>query len=89
MDRLEEHHAKVDLLLTDIIMPGTDGVTLVEQMQTKSPDLAVIYMSGYTGFANARQNSITQDRFLQKPFSKDALLRLVRIALNDRETFSK
>ena len=89
MDRLEEHHAKVDLLLTDIIMPGTDGVTLVEQMQTKSPDLAVIYMSGYTGFANARQNSIPQDRFLQKPFSKDALLRLVRIALNDRETFSK
>jgi len=70
-------------------MPGSDGVTLVEQVKTRSPDLEVIYMSGYTGFASARQNSIPQDRFLQKPFSKDALLGLVRTALASRDTPSQ
>ena len=89
LDTLAEHHTKIDLLLTDIIMPGSDGVTLVEQVKTRSPDLEVIYMSGYTGFASARQNSIPQDRFLQKPFSKDALLGLVRTALASRDTPSQ
>lgn len=89
LDTLEEHHTRIDLLVTDIIMPGSDGVTLVEQVKTRSPDLAVIYMSGYTGFANARQNSLPQDRFLQKPFSKDALLGMVQTALADRVTASQ
>ena len=51
--------------------------------------LAGSILAASTGFANAQQNSIPQDRFLQKPFSKDALLGMVQTALADRVTASQ
>ncbi len=60
----------IQLLLTDIIMPGTNGKDLYQQLKTKHPDLKVLYMSGYTSSVIAHHGILEPDtHFLQKPFS--------------------
>jgi two-component system, cell cycle sensor histidine kinase and response regulator CckA len=46
-----EHHASIDLLLTDIVMPETTGPKLAEELSSRYPNLRVLYMSGYSGVA--------------------------------------
>lgn len=63
-------HAAVDLLLTDLMMPGIGGVELVERLRETWPDLRVVFMSGYTDDElKNRAVEIRGAEFLQKPFS--------------------
>lgn len=73
----------IDLVLTDVIMPGVGGPELLTKLHARNPALPVLYMSGYT------EQSITTrvglDRrlpFLQKPFTSNELLQTVRAALS-------
>ncbi|WP_163338187.1 PAS domain-containing sensor histidine kinase [Desulfopila sp. IMCC35008] len=69
----------IDMLLTDVIMPGMNGKELYERLQKMTPDLKVLYMSGYTSDIidhHGILNSGTQ--FIQKPFSTTALTRKIR-----------
>ncbi|HWR51608.1 MAG TPA: ATP-binding protein [Bryobacteraceae bacterium] len=71
----------IDLLLTDVVMPGMNGVELSREIQTARPGIRVIYMSGYTGTALAVRDGL-DGSFLQKPFTSNTLLSQIRNALD-------
>jgi signal transduction histidine kinase/ActR/RegA family two-component response regulator/HAMP domain-containing protein len=75
---------KIDLLLTDMVMPeGISGVDLAERLLADRPDLKIIFTSGYTSTEiNAEMLSRSQARFLQKPYSHTTLARAVRDCLD-------
>ncbi|MBW2700512.1 MAG: PAS domain S-box protein [Deltaproteobacteria bacterium] len=71
-----------DLLITDVILPGISGGALAQKLQARSPDLAVLYISGYTGDAIAKQGLSEEDIILlQKPFRVSDLLTKIHQAL--------
>ncbi|MBI5832193.1 MAG: PAS domain S-box protein [Armatimonadetes bacterium] len=77
----------VDLLITDVIMPEMSGRELAELMVALNPELAVIFMSGYTADVIARHGVLEDGvHFLQKPFSRAALLGKVRESLEPAES---
>ncbi|MBU0463615.1 MAG: PAS domain S-box protein [Proteobacteria bacterium] len=81
----QEHTGKIHLLITDVIMPEMNGRELSEQLQSLSPDLKCIFMSGYTANAIAHHGVLDEGvHFIQKPFSKRDLATIVRKVL-DRE----
>jgi PAS domain S-box-containing protein len=78
-----ENVSKIDLMLTDVIMPGMSGRVLAERVAVLCPELPVIFMSGYTDDAIVRHGILEEDIvFLQKPFTRDSLLTKVREAMN-------
>ncbi len=83
-----ENAGRVDLLLTDVVMPGMDGRELARQLVEHEPNLKAIFMSGYTENAIVRQG-FTDARvaYLQKPFTLDTLTRKVRDVLDSGEPF--
>lgn len=70
----------IDLLLTDVIMPGMLGTELVGQVMTIRPELGVIFMSGYSHDVLAPEALVGQGgtAFVEKPFSSSELLQTVR-----------
>ncbi|MCK6522456.1 PAS domain-containing protein [Myxococcota bacterium] len=75
----------VELLLTDVVMPGTNGVELVREISKTRPDLRTLTMSGYAWSELVSARRLSPDaRFLRKPFTNDELLRAVSEALNHR-----
>jgi len=80
VDELDE---SVELLLTDLVMPGMNGKKLADKMVVKNPEMKVIYMSGYTANAVAHQGLMKSDMpYLQKPFHLANLTQLVRKVLD-------
>jgi two-component system cell cycle sensor histidine kinase/response regulator CckA len=74
-----EQHACIDVLLTDLIMPGASGVELAERLRIDRPNVQVLYMSGYTDNAIVRNGMLGESAaFLQKPFTPEELLRKLR-----------
>ena len=74
----------LDLLVTDVIMPGMSGHELAIKLGERQPGLRTLYVSGYAGEALARSGGIDRsERFLQKPFSERGLLDSVAAALSD------
>ncbi len=72
----------IDLLVTDVVMPGRNGIELADRLRTSRADMPVLYISGYTDMAIVRDGLLSQDvAFLQKPFTPDDLLRKVRQVL--------
>jgi two-component system cell cycle sensor histidine kinase/response regulator CckA len=82
-DRMFEQHADaVDILITDVIMPGSTGPALFRRLAKIRPSLKVLYMSGYSDDAIAPGGQLDPDvAFLQKPFSATALMQKVRDVL--------
>ncbi len=73
----------VDLVLSDVMMPGCDGPELIRRLRVKSPSLRVLYMSGYTAQTIASRAGLDRGLpFVEKPFTSELLLRLVGEALN-------
>lgn len=78
----EEHAGKIDLLITDVIMPEMNGKALSHQILAISPDLKVLFMSGYTANVIAHHGILDKGiHFLQKPFSKRELSKKIKEAL--------
>jgi two-component system cell cycle sensor histidine kinase/response regulator CckA len=70
--------AAIDLLLTDVVMPGMNGRQLAERLREQRPELKVLFMSGYTDDAVIARGVIDhQMKFLQKPFGADQLAQAV------------
>jgi signal transduction histidine kinase/ActR/RegA family two-component response regulator len=79
------HEGKVDLLLTDVVMPQMTGRTVAELLVQQQPGLKVLYMSGYTDDDVVRRGVLATDtEFLQKPFTPTELLQQVRAVLDGR-----
>lgn len=75
---------KIDLLLTDVIMPVLNGKELHDRLREIIPDLKVLYMSGYTEDIIAHQGAIKEGtHFIQKPFSIETLSLKIRQALEN------
>jgi DNA-binding NtrC family response regulator len=85
-EALEIHEAnssKIDLLITDIIMPEMSGRDLVAQSHERDPQMAVLVMSGYTEHTSRNRELVDAGMaFIQKPFTPDQLLASVQHALN-------
>jgi two-component system cell cycle sensor histidine kinase/response regulator CckA len=82
LEVLRQEQGRIDLLLTDMVMPGMTGRELGEAAVALHPELTVIHMSGYTGERFLEQESGDGSlHFLQKPFSRAELQRKVREAL--------
>ncbi len=78
-----EHEGSIDIVLTDVVMPGCGGPELLNRLRLRSPNLKVLYMSGYTDQSAITESALDPDlRFLQKPFRSVELLRNVRDLLD-------
>jgi two-component system cell cycle sensor histidine kinase/response regulator CckA len=74
--------APIDLLLTDVIMPGMSGGDLAKKLSPENPNMHVLFMSGYTDGAIEIRGSLPPGMtVLRKPFTRDVLLRTVEGAL--------
>jgi two-component system, cell cycle sensor histidine kinase and response regulator CckA len=79
----ELHQGPVDLLLTDVVMPGMSGRELAEHLVKVHRETKVLYMSGYTDDAIVHHGVLGSDMaFLQKPFNPDGVVRKVREVLD-------
>ena len=81
--RLSEQTAdEINVLLTDVVMPGINGRILADQLKQKRPDVKVVFMSGYTGQRVGEKDILEPGSlFLQKPFTREGLARKIREAL--------
>ena len=78
----EMRESKIDLLITDAVMPGMNGGVLGRRMLTERPGIRIIYVSGYTEATMGERGVDSSATFLQKPFSLAALARKVREVLD-------
>jgi DNA-binding response OmpR family regulator len=75
----------VDCLVTDVVMPGMNGVEMAAKLRETQRDLKVLFMSGYTDdVLSERGGSVSELNFLHKPFGMEEFAGRVR-ALLDRE----
>ena len=80
-----EHSTRIDLLLSDVILPNMNGRQIYERLALTMPKLRVLFMSGYTENIIAPHGVLEGGfYFVQKPFSLKELARKVREALDER-----
>jgi signal transduction histidine kinase/CheY-like chemotaxis protein len=77
------HRSQIDLLLTDVVMPGLSGPELATQVTAIRPEIKILYMSGYTAQAIVHHGELDANTFfIQKPFTPSSLSAKVREVLN-------
>jgi len=83
LELLQRAHGRVQLLLTDVVMPEMGGPALVARLRDQYPTLPVLYMSGYAERAVVHNGLVkSKQAFLQKPFTPIVLARKVREVLD-------
>jgi two-component system cell cycle sensor histidine kinase/response regulator CckA len=76
---------EVDLVITDVVMPGMDGRELARRISQRWPDIPILYISAYDVDDIFRRGSPRQSApFLQKPFPLEELIATVRGLIRDR-----
>ncbi|MEM7057181.1 MAG: ATP-binding protein [Pseudomonadota bacterium] len=83
MELLNEGGENIDVLVSDVVMPGMDGPTFASKARQLRPDLRVIFISGYAEDSFRRNLTDTDFLFLSKPFSLNELTAKVKIAMNE------
>lgn len=80
---MQEHHAPVHLVITDVMMPEMRGTELVDLLRDWYPQMRVLFISGYSSqYLEARGGRVDGGSFLAKPFSLEVLARRVRELLD-------
>jgi DNA-binding response OmpR family regulator len=80
----ESHAGDIDLLVTDVVMPGMNGCDLADRLRSNRPSLRRLFVSGYSDEAISVQKSVEAGaHFLEKPFTLDDLAARVRTALRE------
>jgi CheY-like chemotaxis protein len=83
VELLRRNNSSVDLLLTDVVMPGMSGREVAQAVTSMRPGTHVLYMSGYTGSVIDHHGILEQGvAFLQKPFTAEDLTRSIRLLLD-------
>jgi DNA-binding NtrC family response regulator len=79
-----QHNGKIELLITDMVMPSMSGTDLAQLLTSQRSELKVLFTSGYTDNAIIHHGTLTGDaEFLAKPFEPQALARKVREVLDN------
>jgi two-component system, cell cycle sensor histidine kinase and response regulator CckA len=81
---LKGHAASVHLLLTDVVLPGMDGIQLATHVTRERPETRVLFMSGYTPRLESARRLDPDIELLEKPFTSQALLAKTRQLLGIR-----
>ena len=81
-----EYNGKIDLLLTDVVMPGGSGGQLAKELAALIPGLKILFMSGYTDESIVHHGMLSEGtNFIQKPFSIEALAEKIRDVLDEKK----
>lgn len=80
------YDGKIDLLISDMYMPGLRGPEIIEKLRPSRPGIAVLFMSGYADEDVTRSGVAPGSRFLRKPFTVQELSEAVRNALEEPQT---
>lgn len=84
----QDHGGVIDLVMTDMVMPGIGGTVLAERLRQLRPGIKVIVTSGYAGRGQEFIESLgSQAAFLQKPYTPETLTRKVRDVLDSTGAF--
>ena len=84
LEVMSNHHGKIDIVLTDVVLPDKSGIQLVEELLEKNPSLKILLSSGYTD--QKSQWPVIQEKgypFLQKPYSLTELIQTVHRLLEE------
>lgn len=84
---VERSEDPVHLLLTDVVMPKMRGPELAKRLKSLQTNLRIVYMSGYLEYNRINEDFLEEGFFLQKPFSRDRLVRSVGEALRSKHKF--
>ena len=80
----ENHKGEIDLLVTDVTMPGMNGLDLAQELLKPYPEMKQLFMSGYTANVLNHHDVLDEDiHFMQKPFSQRDISTKVRAALDN------
>jgi PAS domain S-box-containing protein len=82
---VQSHPGTIDLLLTDLVLPGFNGQTLAVRLRAVKPKLSVVFSSGYGADAFKPTAELGNVGFLAKPYTIDELMRAVRTAIDARK----
>jgi two-component system, cell cycle sensor histidine kinase and response regulator CckA len=86
---LNQQKGVIDLLITDVIMPGMNGPALAKQVRALRPETKILYMTGYSGEFVRSDMLIPGVSFIQKPFTPADLRRKIRKMLADKPAIAK
>jgi CheY-like chemotaxis protein len=82
IELLSQSTAQIDLLVSDVVMPGMNGPELYEQLIVQLPYLKVVFISGYPINPSLRGGILEDDvNYLQKPFTAEALLERINLVM--------
>jgi len=82
----ESFEGKIDILITDVAMPGMSGHELAKRVAASRPGIKILFLSGYTEDAIIHEGVLNPGTaFLQKPFTLQALARKVREVLHGEQ----
>jgi PAS domain S-box-containing protein len=76
--------ADIDVLVSDVVMPGLRGPAMYELLRQSAPNLPAVFVSGYADLADETDSLPTGSRFLAKPYIPADLIRIVQAALAER-----
>ncbi|HEY3307506.1 MAG TPA: PocR ligand-binding domain-containing protein [Desulfuromonadaceae bacterium] len=86
IDFCEDHDHVIDMILSDVVMPGMSGREMIEKIEAGRPGIKVLYMSGYTSDIISQKGVLEEGmHFIQKPFDANGLSNKIKQVLSNNE----